>query len=265
MSMERNRKAFKYLVIGIAVGLPLGLAAESMWSSGPADGFTGAPGENTCQFCHQHGPGDGLLQLLGAPVEYQPNQTYNLTVSLEDPGQQRWGFELTAIDADGDGAGIFAITDPVNSQLSDNDPSTARDYVKHTSAGTYNGTIDGPVTWEFQWTAPGGDVGDVTFYAAGNAADGDGTPLGNYIYTTSASIGASSCGDADGSGAVDIDDVVYLINYIFAGGPAPDPLEAGNADCSASVDIDDVVYLINFIFAGGNPPCDTDGGGGADC
>ena len=29
------------------------------------------------------------------------------------------------------------------------------------------------------------------------------------------------CGDADTSGAVDIDDVVYLINYIFSGGPAP--------------------------------------------
>ncbi len=28
-------------------------------------------------------------------------------------------------------------------------------------------------------------------------------------------------GDADGSGGVDIDDVVYLINYIFGGGPAP--------------------------------------------
>ena len=30
-------------------------------------------------------------------------------------------------------------------------------------------------------------------------------------------------GDADGSGFVDIDDVVYLINYIFAGGPVPMP------------------------------------------
>jgi hypothetical protein len=29
-------------------------------------------------------------------------------------------------------------------------------------------------------------------------------------------------GDADESGAVDIDDVVYLIEYIFAGGPPPE-------------------------------------------
>jgi hypothetical protein len=63
-------------------------------------------------------------------------------------------------------------------------------------------------------------------------------------------------GDADGSGAVDIDDVVYLINYIFGGGPEPVPeLGAGDADCSGSIDIDDVVYLINYIFGGGPAPC----------
>ncbi len=64
------------------------------------------------------------------------------------------------------------------------------------------------------------------------------------------------CGDADDSGGVDIDDVVYLINYIFGGGPAPDPLEVGDVDCSGEVDIDDVVYLINYIFGGGPVPCD---------
>jgi len=73
------------------------------------------------------------------------------------------------------------------------------------------------------------------------------------------------CGDNDASGAVDIDDVVYLLNYIFAGGPAPDPLGSGDADCSGDVDIDDVVYLIQYIFAGGPAPCDPDGDGMPDC
>ncbi len=63
-------------------------------------------------------------------------------------------------------------------------------------------------------------------------------------------------GDADGSGAVDIDDVVYIINYIFGGGPEPIPeLAAGDADCSGNIDIDDIVYIINYIFGGGPPPC----------
>lgn len=62
-------------------------------------------------------------------------------------------------------------------------------------------------------------------------------------------------GDADESGAVDIDDVVYLIAYIFSGGPAPTPdVCCGDADGSGNVDIDDVVYLIAYIFTGGPVP-----------
>jgi hypothetical protein len=63
------------------------------------------------------------------------------------------------------------------------------------------------------------------------------------------------CSDANMSGEVDIDDVVYLINYIFISGPPPDPLESGDADCSGDIDIDDVVYLIAYIFSGGPEPC----------
>jgi len=66
-----------------------------------------------------------------------------------------------------------------------------------------------------------------------------------------------TCGDADGSQAVDIDDVVFVITYIFDGGPAPQPLLSGDADCSFMVDIDDVVYLITFIFSGGPAPCEN--------
>jgi hypothetical protein len=79
------------------------------------------------------------------------------------------------------------------------------------------------------------------------------------------SSGAYTCGDADASGGVDIDDVVYIITYIFGGGPAPIPLASGDADCSGGVDIDDVVYVITYIFGGGPPPCDPDGDGTPDC
>ncbi|MFH1892182.1 MAG: dockerin type I repeat-containing protein [Candidatus Zixiibacteriota bacterium] len=65
-------------------------------------------------------------------------------------------------------------------------------------------------------------------------------------------------GDADGSSAVDIDDVVYLIQYIFSGGPPPTPeICCGDADGSGGptpVDIDDAVYLIAYIFSGASAP-----------
>jgi hypothetical protein len=65
------------------------------------------------------------------------------------------------------------------------------------------------------------------------------------------------CGDANNSGSVDIDDVMFIINYIFGGGPAPN-LIVGNVNCLDAVDIDDIMYIINYIFGGGPVPC-------ADC
>ncbi|MFH1892244.1 MAG: hypothetical protein ABIK83_06115 [Candidatus Zixiibacteriota bacterium] len=60
-------------------------------------------------------------------------------------------------------------------------------------------------------------------------------------------------GDADGSGRVDIDDVVYLISYIFVGGCPPWDLNSGDADRSCAIDVDDAVWLIQYIFGGIDP------------
>ncbi len=51
------------------------------------------------------------------------------------------------------------------------------------------------------------------------------------------------CGDADDSGGIDIDDVVFLIAYIFSGGPAPDP-GCCESDCPPTVtDYDGNTYF----------------------
>ena len=83
-----------------------------------------------------------------------------------------------------------------------------------------------------------------------------------HFYDGSVTLDCSNCddliiGDADASGAVDIDDVVYLITYIFTGGFAPSPygVASGDANCDCAVDIDDVVYLIAYIFTAGPPQC----------
>ncbi len=78
------------------------------------------------------------------------------------------------------------------------------------------------------------------------------------------STGLVICGDPDGNGSVDIDDVVCLIDHIFNGTERTDLQRSGDANGSGVVDIGDVAYLINFIFSGGNSPCDADGDGEAD-
>ena len=49
-------------------------------------------------------------------------------------------------------------------------------FIEHTSAGTRNGTRNG-VTFQFDWTPPAVNAGPVTFYVAGNAANGDANML----------------------------------------------------------------------------------------
>jgi hypothetical protein len=63
------------------------------------------------------------------------------------------------------------------------------------------------------------------------------------------------CGDVNGDGLVNINDVVYLINYLFIAGPPPNPFQAGDVNSDGSVNVSDVVYLINYLFISGPPPC----------
>jgi hypothetical protein len=86
-----------------------------------------------------------------------------------------------------------------------------------------------------------------------------------YAKVSDWSTGYAICGDPDGNGSVDIDDVVCLIDHIFNGTQSPGLQRSGDANGSGWIDIDDIVHLVDYIFMGGNPPCDTDGDGVPDC
>ena len=62
------------------------------------------------------------------------------------------------------------------------------------------------------------------------------------------------CGDANGDGILDMNDVLYLISYMFQYGPAPAPYFAGDCTGDDLITISDVVYLAAYLFHGGNPP-----------
>lgn len=160
-------------------------------ATGPEARYTGAPGDiGTCYNCHDAvasgiNSGGGGVQINGLPAVYEPGEQYTFTVVTQQGGKQRYGFQLTAIDSNGNRAGTLA-PDSTDSQLNSQTGTGGRQYIQHSQTGTLaNGQSNH--TWRIRWTAPSNDVGTVRFFAAGNAANGDGTNQGqDNIYTTSA-------------------------------------------------------------------------------
>lgn len=172
------------------------------FSTGPPNERTGAPGEQTCvDFCHStnalNTPGGTLT--LTAPSEYLPGETINITIDRERAGQKRWGFEMTVLDAANNPVGVLVVVDPVRTQKST--APSGREYLKHTSTGTDAGTNDVAPGWAVSWTAPAIGAGDVTFYVASNAANFDGSTLGDFIRTNSITV--TEALDTDGDGLTD--------------------------------------------------------------
>lgn len=169
-------------------------------SYGPAPRVTGAPGDNAkaCTQCHttnalNSGPGSVKI-VLQSGAFYIPGVKQRVAVQVADPAQQRWGFELTArlnSDLANGQAGEFTPVDGLTQVIcEDSAPrpcASGPSFIEHTSAGTRNGTPGG-ATFQFDWTPPATNVGAVTLYAAGNAANGNGSPAGDQIYTTSVQL-----------------------------------------------------------------------------
>ena len=160
------------------------------FSSGPDPGLTGAPGESTCAACHGGGPAGGVLTIEGLPTTYNAGLQIVVTVRLNHPGRARYGFELTALGPGGTSVGTIELTEPQRTQLKNSFAGPQRQYVEHTFGGITPSSGQG--LWTFRWTAPATSSGTVTFYAAGNSANGDGNTTGDTILTATASVQAPS-------------------------------------------------------------------------
>ena len=63
-------------------------------------------------------------------------------------------------------------------------------------------------------------------------------------------------GDIDGSGAINVLDISYLVNYLYKGGMAPRyDISMGDPDCNGRINILDVSYLVDYLYRGGPDPC----------
>src|ERR1035437_2328266 len=187
-----------YLVAALSTGIvPIAVFGHSY---GPPPGVTGAPGDNAkaCTQCHTTSAlnsGTGSVKiLLQSGSFYIPCVKQRVAVQVADPAQQRWGFELTArlnSDLEKGQAGDFTAVDNLTQVIcGDNAPKPCASgpaFITHTSAGTRNGTKGG-ATFQFDWTPPATNAGPVTFYVAGNAANGNGANTGDLIYSSSVQL-----------------------------------------------------------------------------
>lgn len=176
---KQNHSLLPFLIVGFS----LCLIGASVYSSGAPSGYSGAPGDGTCVVCHSSYPlnsGDGSV-VVEAPATFDVGAPINLIVRTSKPGAARLGFQITVRDTNGSMAGAFELTD--GTQFADLGITTA--YVTHAAtapraADTYQ--------WVIRWVPPTENATDVTFYAAGNAANGDNYLYNDFIYTTSAEV-----------------------------------------------------------------------------
>ena len=175
--------------------LPISLIA---FSTGPPVKRTGAAvdGGLNCTACHRtfapaNSDARGSVAITSA--SYVPGVKQTIKVTVSHPEAARWGFQLTArlVSDDSKPAGTFSGDDIVKVLCDDGNAAPCgtaaqTQFVEHLNAPR---TAAGAgFTFNVTWTPPASDVGDVIFYAAGNAADGNGTNANDRIYTTALRI-----------------------------------------------------------------------------
>ena len=180
-------------------------------ASGPSPSYTFAPGETNCTACHsdfQVNSGPGSVQISGLPQTYTTGQQIAVTVTTSQVGQTVYGFQLTAIDSTGKTVGSFSLPNGQMQTVTNVVSGQSRTYVEHTISGI-TPTQFNTKSWTFTWTAPNTTAGQVNFFAAGNAANSDGSTSGDYIYTTTKSINAAASGPVSVGGRVFTSDGIH--------------------------------------------------------
>jgi len=60
-------------------------------------------------------------------------------------------------------------------------------------------------------------------------------------------------GEANGDGAMDITDAVFVLSYLFLGGTQPSCMDAADSNDDGTVDIADPTAILSTLFLGGSP------------
>ncbi len=184
-------KTFLLLPLLSAFILTVHITTRSVSNNqGAPAGHTGSPFDNkTCARSQCHNttatPLTGLITSTVPPSGYVPGTTYTITCSCSQSGINKWGFQVSPMNASGMLLGTPVITNALSTKI------VSGKYITHTASGTA-GT--GSKTWSFNWVAPLSGTGNVTFYGAFNFANGNGNSSGDLIHTSSLTLPENTTG-----------------------------------------------------------------------
>ena len=180
----------------------LSASAVMGFSRGAPFASSGVPTDmagRDCSACHRtfapaNSDARGKLTVILDAMTYRPGVKQTIRVRLEHPEARRWGFQMTARPTSDTTQMAGSFTPNENIAVNCDPSGTApcggsREFANHNVASSRNGTADG-VTWEIEWTPPANEVGEVTLFVAGNAADGAGSNANDRIYTTTVKLAA---------------------------------------------------------------------------
>ncbi len=186
-------KGLLYLVF--AAGL-FPLFSWVLSPGGSPGGKTGSPGDGgtTCTQCHSGTAqqASGWITSDIPATGYVPGQTYTITATATHNGAQLFGFEVTAEDDLNAKKGSWTVTNATQTKLVNGGKA-----VTHTASGT--APSGNSKTWSFNWTAPVAGTGQMTFWGAFNAANGNGGTSGDVIYLSRLVVSEISTSIAENS------------------------------------------------------------------
>lgn len=208
----------KNLLIVLSLLIVFIVSTAGILTDSGRSGKAGSPSESTCVQCHSDNPinsqgGSVTISSNMSNWQYQPGQTYSMTVTISETGKTVFGLCFESLkNSDNTNAGTFAITHATESQTMT--ASNGRACVTHKLDGGFV-TTPGTKAFAFNWTAPATNVGNLTFYVATIAGDHDGSEAGDNVYTTTHVVTPVS---------VDMDEYAATLQFNVAPNPVNDVL-----------------------------------------
>jgi hypothetical protein len=145
-----------------------------------AGAYTGGFEEQSCHSCHfdyDLNQPEGELSVSGIEESFEAGQEYAIKIRVNRIDMSVAGFQMTARFEDGSQAGKFEIDDKLTTTPNIESSVT---YVQHAV-----GMVDaenGEKSWQITWTAPNQATQPIIFNIAANAANGDASAFGDWIY-----------------------------------------------------------------------------------